>query len=100
MKKPKLATSFSAYRAVSVQAPTVGACEAATTIRNHRYLSAEAPLLPLTDCAHPTSCRCKYKHWDDRRQQDDRRSPVYGLADQLHAATDRRSGSRDRRKNS
>ena len=43
------------------------ACEAAQQARGKRYLSSEAPLLPLAGCDRPDRCRCRYEHFDDRR---------------------------------
>jgi hypothetical protein len=42
-------------------------CAAAALCRNTRYLSREAPRLPLSTCPHPESCKCRYKHFEDRR---------------------------------
>ena len=42
-------------------------CAAAAMCRNTRYLSREAPRLPLSTCPHPELCQCTYKHFEDRR---------------------------------
>jgi hypothetical protein len=42
-------------------------CRASMAARKVRYLSAEAPPLPLSGCTQPKSCTCKYKHFADRR---------------------------------
>jgi hypothetical protein len=42
-------------------------CAAATMRRNVRYLSGEAPLLPLADCPNRAGCKCSYRHFEDRR---------------------------------
>ena len=94
MSKPK--PKHSPYRAVSIVPPVVGSCEASRAIENQRFLSNEAPLLPLPECSDPNGCRCKYKHWDDRRQEDDRRAPFRGIGEQFHASNDKRAG-KDRR---
>ena len=60
-KKPKLP-----YRGAEVIA-AAAACDAARSLRNVRLLSAEVPLLPLKTCDRPTTCKCVYKHFDDRR---------------------------------
>jgi hypothetical protein len=44
-------------------------CEAARAARDKRYLSAEAPRLPLPECSKPEACSCSYKHHADRRAQ-------------------------------
>jgi hypothetical protein len=61
------------FRGVEVIAGA-GACDAARALKNVRLLTAEVPLLPLETCAHPTSCRCIYRHFDDRRQGPRRES--------------------------
>ncbi|MGH9644070.1 MAG: hypothetical protein ACRD3Q_16810 [Terriglobales bacterium] len=55
------------YHSVSV-IPAADACEAARDLRGRRFLSHEAPQLPLRDCPHK-GCRCHYKHHDDRRKK-------------------------------
>jgi len=84
------------YRAVSVHPTIMGACQAAHSLKDQRFLATEAPHLPLPDCSNPAGCRCKYQHWNDRRQED-RRSPFPGMADQYHSGDDRRSNT-DRRR--
>jgi hypothetical protein len=42
-------------------------CRASVAARNVRYLSREAPPLPLAGCTQPQTCLCKYKHYGDRR---------------------------------
>ena len=53
------------YHAVSIIAGQ-HACEAAKERVGQRFLSREAPRLPLADC-ECTECRCRYVHHDDRR---------------------------------
>ncbi len=54
------------YHCVTVNAGK-HACPAAGALKDVRLLSAEAPRLPLPDCAMPADCRCTYRHHDDRR---------------------------------
>jgi hypothetical protein len=42
------------------------ACTAARALRDQRFLSRDAPPLPLKDCDCAT-CGCRYEHYDDRR---------------------------------
>jgi hypothetical protein len=42
-------------------------CRASVQARNVRFLSSEAPPLPLAGCTSPKTCACKYKHYGDRR---------------------------------
>ena len=51
------------------------ACDAARSLMNVRLLSAEVPLLPLKTCDRPATCKCKYRHFDDRRRVFPRRVP-------------------------
>ena len=43
------------------------ACEAVCLLEGERYLSAEAPLLPLRECDRRSHCECRYRHHADRR---------------------------------
>ena len=53
------------FHAVSVQSPQ-NSCAAARQLAGQRYLSTEAPRLPLQNCTAAT-CTCRYAHHDDRR---------------------------------
>jgi hypothetical protein len=66
------------WHAVSV-APHDGACEQAQQLEGQRFLSAEAPTLPLKDCPMGARCRCVYKHHEDRRKGPRRMSEQNGL---------------------
>ena len=59
------------YHAVSIKA---GPSCLRTKLQygERRFLSAEAPPLPLPTC-DVTACRCQYVHHDDRRAEPDRR---------------------------
>jgi hypothetical protein len=54
------------WHAVAVVAPA-HACEAARLLRGHRFLSGEAPRLPLECCPSPEHCQCTFRHFKDRR---------------------------------
>jgi hypothetical protein len=54
-----------AFHAVTI-APGQRACAAALALRKHRFLSSEAPTLPLKKCDNPR-CTCRYEHHGDRR---------------------------------
>jgi hypothetical protein len=60
------------YHSVSIVAGA-GACNAARELQGHRFLSREAPHLPLSNCPL-AGCRCAYKHHDDRRQKRRRKA--------------------------
>ena len=55
-----------AWHAVSIVTPG-HACDAANALKGQRYLSNEAPPLPLKACPSPEYCRCTYRHYKDRR---------------------------------
>lgn len=60
------------FHAVTI-VPARPACK---LVRRHiqtRYLTTEAPRLPLSGC-HIEQCRCRYMHHEDRRVED-RRNP-------------------------
>jgi hypothetical protein len=50
------------------------ACDAVKLIGAKRFLSGEAPEVPVPGC-NAAKCACRYVHHEDRRQGD-RRSPV------------------------
>lgn len=88
----------SAFHAVSMRY-SMDACDAAKALTGHRFLSSEAPRLPLPGC-DSVNCRCKYAHHADRRSGDERRTPYdtgtfakYGA----HAAQIERRDRKDRR---
>jgi hypothetical protein len=64
------------FHAVSI-VPAEAGCPAAESIKAQRFLSENAPGLPLADCSAVT-CRCKYLHYADRRSgaRDRRLGPV------------------------
>ena len=51
-----------------------GACDSSRRLHGKRFLSPDAPTLPLADC-DTEHCRCRYVHHRDRRDGEDRRSP-------------------------
>ena len=60
------------YRGAEVIAAE-GACDAARSLANLRLLSVDVPLLPLKTCDRPATCKCVYRHFDDRRRKFPRR---------------------------
>jgi hypothetical protein len=54
------------WHAVSVVARGF-ACPLVRALRGHRFLSNEAPGLPLSCCQRPEQCHCIYRHYEDRR---------------------------------
>ena len=66
------------YRGVRVVAKGINPCGAVRAIAEKRFLSSEAPILPLPDC-DSDECRCVYKRFDDRRV-DARRMMDFGYS--------------------
>jgi hypothetical protein len=59
------------WHAISVDAKT-SSCPAAHDLKKKRFLSKEAPHLPLQGCTKGAGCPCTYKHHDDRRSKSRR----------------------------
>jgi hypothetical protein len=83
--KPKLK-----YRGAEIVAAP-DACDAARSLTSVRLLSADVPLLPLKTCERPATCKCRYRHFDDRRrvlrrESDDASTLMTGA----HQGADRR----------
>jgi hypothetical protein len=60
------------YRGAEVIA-AADACDAARSLMHVRLLAADVPLLPLKTCDRPATCKCTYRHFDDRRRKFPRR---------------------------
>jgi hypothetical protein len=65
-KPASVKKAINPFHAVSI-APGLRACAAARALRDRRFLSREAPILPLKAC-DSTECTCRYEHHDDRRK--------------------------------
>jgi hypothetical protein len=63
----------SPWHAVSIVS-SAACCPAAMGLLGTRFLSKEAPGLPLNHCSMSAKCRCSYQHHDDRRGLE-RRTP-------------------------
>ena len=87
----------SPYHAVTI-APGPRACEAAKALRGKRFLSREAPDLPLRDCSC-SSCTCRYEHHDDRRNGQRRARDLGVSIDGYDGSEKRLKIRRGRRKN-
>ena len=70
------------------------ACEAVVKLNGHKWLSAQAPLLPVKGC-DAEQCDCRYRHHADRRSAD--RRETTGLVSAPPKDGERRTGRIDRR---
>ena len=78
------------WHAVSVT-PGARPCQAASLLQGTRFLSADAPRLPLPECSLSASCMCAYRHHEDRRGQPRRRDDVMGFRRRGYTSTERRA---------
>ena len=82
------------WRAVRV-VPAASPCEAVLAIREKRFLTSEAPRLPLRDCDRQDRCQCKYQHLADRRGEPRRSADSsFGGAPKAVSPERRRPGER------
>lgn len=90
--KAEVKKTISPYHCVEVKM-SHDACEAALKLHGKRFLSVEAPILPLPGCDQ--NCGCKFKHHNDRRL-DDRRDSFSASGIHFSGEKNRRLGG-DRR---
>ena len=79
------------WHAVSI-APGHRHCAAAKALRDQRFLSKNAPTLPLKDC-DCKDCGCRYAHYEDRRDAV-RRARDVGVSVDGHVGDERRADPR------
>ena len=72
------------FHAVAIR-PCKDACAAVKALEGKRFLSHNPPFLPLADCDF-SMCQCRYEHFSDRRESQDRRDE---LASALSFSMDR-----------
>jgi hypothetical protein len=71
--RPVKTTASSEFHAVSIRFLS-SACSAAKSLDGKRFLSSAAPRIPLAEC-DVLECKCRFVHYSDRREGDDRRNP-------------------------
>jgi hypothetical protein len=79
------------FHAVSVQ-PASRCCEQARSCAGKRFLSAEAPQLPLPNC-DAVHCNCRYQHHEDRRAGTRRESDLLHRQNHFWSGRERRRDS-------
>jgi len=80
------------WHAVSIVVSKIG-CPSARKAAHGRFLSAEAPALPLAGCSART-CTCHYRHHQDRRHRPRRRADIIGVIARWQGAERRNRGRR------
>ena len=86
-------SSVNPYHSVEVKM-SYDACDEVMELHGKRFLSAEAPVLPVIGCDR--NCKCKFKHYEDRRL-DDRRDAFNSSGIHFSGERNRRLGG-DRRR--
>jgi hypothetical protein len=86
----KSAPPANPYHAISIM-PGEHACAAAYRFTGHRFLSSQAPKLPLPTC-DAFHCTCRFAHHKDRRGGPRRRSD-FGLMSGQWPGAERREMS-------
>ncbi|QYK02146.1 hypothetical protein [Shewanella psychrotolerans] len=79
-----------------------GMCASAKGLKGKRYLSQEAPRLPLAGCENEECC-CRYIHYEDRRKYNEDRRLDFGVTQELFGVfgeKNRRGSNRKGRRSS
>lgn len=71
-------SSKDAWKAVGI-VPGESACAAAKELTGKRFLARSAPRLPLAECTNQDRCKCKYRHYGDRRSEQRRAGAARSL---------------------
>ena len=93
MDKPTGKKPESAWHAIAI-VPTLESCDAAQALREQRFLSKDAPALPLPDCTDRNACRCGYRHFTGRRVGARRSSEDSGIEGRPPAVDQRKKRGR------
>jgi hypothetical protein len=81
--RPPVAAVKHLFHGIEIRPCDEFQCAAVKALGEQRFLSDEAPRLPLDDCSEPGRCGCVYKHFMDRRTAVRRESDV-GLPSRPH----------------
>jgi len=81
----------SRWSAVSIVAGN-NSCEAAHALKGQRFLSTEAPRLPLAGCKAAQTCRCVYRKYADRRAGPRRAEEQGSIRRSPSGGSERRAG--------
>lgn len=85
------------FHAVSI-VPGPRACAEARALSGQRFLSRDAPSLPLKNCGS-AQCDCRYGHYDDRRKGN-RRAHDLGVSIDGYEGSEQRQTIKRGRRNS
>jgi hypothetical protein len=88
-QSPTSAAPRSQWHAVSIVS-SAACCPEATGLLGTRFLSKEAPGLPLKHCSRSAECRCSYLHHEDRRGFPRRTPDLWNPGHVRYSGEDRR----------
>ena len=88
-QSPASAPPRSQWHAVSIVG-SGACCPEAPGLLGTRFLSKEAPGLPLKHCSRSAECRCSYLHHDDRRGLQRRTPDLWSPGRVRYGGEDRR----------
>lgn len=84
------------FPAVMIVVP-LNCCGAVSALDGRKILATEAPRLPMPGCTMPDRCRCKFRKYEDRRDDDEGRRFRGGQERSAWYAGGQRRKSRGRR---
>ena len=84
------------YPAVTI-VTGMNCCAAVRALEGMRILAGQAPALPMPNCTMPAECRCRFKKYVDRRDDEQGRRFLYGQESSAWYAGGQRRKSRGRR---
>jgi len=91
-------TTKTKYHAIQVL-PCEHSCDPARWVSSKIYLVSELSKLPLASCNKIDECGCKFKHYEDRRQNEDRRTDSIVLQNTFSGDETRKQKKKGRRDN-
>lgn len=94
--RPFFVSTNKKYPAVTI-APGARRCPAVEALVDVRILATHAPSLPMPNCTMPGECRCRFKKYVDRRDDNEGRRFSYGQERGSWYAGGQRRKSRGRR---
>jgi hypothetical protein len=74
--RPPVAAVRHLFHGIEIRSRDEFQCAAVKALAGQRFLSDDAPRLPLDDCSEPGRCGCVYKHFKDRRTAMRRESDI------------------------
>ncbi len=91
-----LLMASSKFPAVTVQ-PGAKRCAAVEALEGVRILAIHAPALPMPNCSMSGTCKCRFKKYVDRRDDEEGRRFKFGAERNAWYAGGQRRKSRGRR---